>query len=91
MSIRTGDKTVIQLSTNASYVDIGVFLQGNGKKGLDASRHQFLPLYANLFLPEKFLFSERAGLLIIPMPRIIYPYFTVRTSLRMGQTIPILK
>jgi hypothetical protein len=25
------------------------------------------------------------------MPRIIYPYFTVRTSLRMGQTIPILK
>jgi hypothetical protein len=30
----------------------------------------------------KVSFSERAGLLIILMPRIIYPYFTVRTSLR---------
>jgi hypothetical protein len=35
------------------------------KIGLDVQVDISLPLYANLFLPEKFLFSERAGLLII--------------------------
>jgi uncharacterized membrane protein YqaE (UPF0057 family) len=48
-------KPVIQLSTNASYVSIGVFLQG-GKIGLDVWISALLPLYAKPFLPEKFLF-----------------------------------
>jgi hypothetical protein len=67
-------KPVIQLSTNASYVDIGVFAK-EWQKIDDASRHH-PPLYDHFY--RKVFFSERAGLLIIPMPRIIYPYFTVK-------------
>jgi peptide/nickel transport system substrate-binding protein len=76
-------KPVIQLSTNASYVDIGEFLQGMAKNRIRrASRHQSSFHFTPIYLPESFFF--RAGLLIIPM-RELSIYFTVRTSLRMGQ------
>jgi ABC-type transport system substrate-binding protein len=45
-----------------------------------AGRHQSSFHFTPIHFYRKVFFSERAGLLIIPMPRIIYPYFTVRTS-----------
>jgi peptide/nickel transport system substrate-binding protein len=81
---------VIQLSTNASYVDIGEFLQREWQKiGLDVQVDISPPSTLRQSISTgKFLFSERAGLLIIPMPRIIYPYFTVRTSLGWAKLYP---
>jgi peptide/nickel transport system substrate-binding protein len=74
-------KPVIQLSTNASYVDIGEFLQREWQIGLDVQVDISPPSTLRQSISTgKVSFSERVGL-IIPMPRIIYPYFTVRTSL----------
>jgi hypothetical protein len=73
-------KPVIQLSTNASYVDIESFCKGNGKIGLDASRHQSSFHFTPIYFYRKSFFFQSELIADYPMPRIIYPYFTVRTS-----------
>jgi hypothetical protein len=69
-------KPVIQLSTNASYVDIGVFAREWQKIGLDVQRHHsfhFTPIH----FYRKVSFFRASWIADYPMPRIIYPYFTV--------------
>jgi peptide/nickel transport system substrate-binding protein len=67
-------KPVIQLSTNASYVDIGEFCKGMAKNRIRrAGTSVLLPLYANLFLPEKFLFFRASWIADYPDAELSIP------------------
>jgi hypothetical protein len=60
-------------------IDIGEFCKGNGKNIVRrASRHQSAIDFETSYFTGKVSFSERVGLLIILMPRIIYLFFTVK-------------
>jgi peptide/nickel transport system substrate-binding protein len=74
-------KPVIQLSTNASYVDIESFCKGNGKNRIRrASRHQSSFHFTPIHFYRKSFFSERAGLLIIPMPNYLSLFYSKNFS-----------
>jgi peptide/nickel transport system substrate-binding protein len=81
-------KPVIQLSTNASYVDIESFAKEWQKIGLDVQVDISPPSTLRQSISTGKVFFRASWIADYPMPRIIYPYFTVRTSLRWAKLYP---
>jgi peptide/nickel transport system substrate-binding protein len=86
-------KPVIQLSTNASYVDIGEFFaKGMAKIGLDVQVDISPPSTLRQSISTgKVSFSERAWIADYPDAENYLSLFYSKNFSRMGQTIPILK
>jgi peptide/nickel transport system substrate-binding protein len=72
-------KPVIQLSTNASYVDIGEFFAKGMKNRIRrASRHQSSFHFTPIHFYRKSFFFRASWIADYPDAEIIYPYFTVK-------------